>query len=357
MSIKNVIVIIILVQSDAFNWEYYYGERYAENNKKAQDTELIESVEEINNVSHVENFEMYERTASLRESNNSEEKYEVAEDMEPSNGRRVTRTTLKDSIVLSLYDDYYNLDDLNAPSSSINLQSTRIPLGNINNTESHNFFNLKPKVIELPMNMSVPEIGDNMLVWYIPERSNCFFDMPLVFGFKNYDFNGDGVFRLHNVGLKNVRLHERSEGLTRKKPYSGTPYVSNKWCNILPCYGDHTLCLFPDKKMSAICKKDYRVRTPLSHEQTLLVKTVNSMRNRVARGKSNHYKHLPTAANMKQMRYDLDLEEMAAAWLRQCSPGPAPCVSLDTEYVTQLECSKIANKCCSEDSNDFDADW
>ncbi|KAJ2942802.1 hypothetical protein O0L34_g14989 [Tuta absoluta] len=75
------------------------------------------------------------------------------------------------------------------------------------------------------------------------------------------------------------------------------------------------------------------------------------MRNHVAKGSRNQYPYLPSAANMKQVHYDKDLEFMAVRWLQQCLPGPSPCLSLDFQYVTQLECTKQLTKqkrCCKD---------
>lgn len=205
------------------------------------------------------------------------------------------------------------------------------------------FFNLAPAAV-------MPETNQNDFPnkqqWYVPEIYPCW-ELPVLYGELGKGLRTwKELFIIKRATLKNVIILAPKK--MHKAKYYELPAATayNKWCEVEPCYGDHTLCLFSDNTVSKICDSNYRVKEPTILEQIALVNTVNAMRNRVAIGAAEEYIHLPTASNMKQIMYDYDLEKMAAAWLRQCLPGPPPCSALDGHYVTQLECTKYANLCC-----------
>lgn len=198
-------------------------------------------------------------------------------------------------------------------------------------------------------------IEANGSIWYVPQDIPCW-ELPILYGELGHKEQISDVFSIHRGYLKNVLHHNKKNKISRKDGYSPGTQMFNKWCGIEPCYGDHTLCLFPDKTISIFCEKGYTVKTPTISEQIALVNTVNSMRNRIASGESIRYSHLPQAANMMQITYDFDLEKMAQAWLSQCLPGPAPCSALEGNYVSELECMKYMQKCCLNSYN-TDTDW
>ncbi|XP_028035287.1 uncharacterized protein LOC114246791 [Bombyx mandarina] len=223
---------------------------------------------------------------------------------------------------------------------------------NYNSAEGNsilNFKNLQPAVVKWPINQInndvLPVNRINANVWYVAEDYPCW-NLPILYGKLPERKRASSVFFTKGQLLENVI----DDGL--QIPHDSISYTrwryqrSNKWCQDEPCYGDHTLCLFPIKKNSAMCDKNYAVVAPNNNERIVLVNTLNSMRNEIARGTSKDYKHLPTAANMKQIMYDQDLEKMAKAWLQQCLPGHPPCSALGSNYVTQLECTRYGNDCC-----------
>ncbi|XP_047032574.1 uncharacterized protein LOC124639322 [Helicoverpa zea] len=181
--------------------------------------------------------------------------------------------------------------------------------------------------------------------WYVPENAKCW-DLPILYGELGSPTFTSDVFMLYPGSLKNVKETEEEPSKPTRQLYIPVLQSMNKWCAAGPCYGDHTLCLFSDKENSKLCPDAYVVSTPSMIEQIGLVNTVNSMRNRIANGETDKYKHLPKAADMNQLIYDFDLETMAEAWLRQCLPGPASCSALEGDYVAQLECTKYAKHCC-----------
>ncbi|KPI98928.1 Venom allergen 3 [Papilio xuthus] len=191
---------------------------------------------------------------------------------------------------------------------------------------------------------------ENGSVWYVPQDIPCW-ELPVLYGELGRKEKISEVFSIHRGYLKNVLRQNKIKKESRKNGYTLGTQMFNKWCGIEPCYGDHTLCLFPDKTISIFCEKGYTVKTPTISEQIALVNTVNSMRNRIAAGESIRYSHLPQAANMMQITYDFDLEKMAQAWLSQCLPGPAPCSALEGNYVSELECMKYMQKCCLNSYN------
>ncbi|XP_068623809.1 uncharacterized protein [Battus philenor] len=191
-------------------------------------------------------------------------------------------------------------------------------------------------------------VSDDGNVWYVPQDLPCW-QLPLLYGELGHREKSN-VFSINRGYLKNVVHHRKKQKFFSEIVHTPEMQMYNKWCGIEPCYGDHTLCLFPDKTISNFCENGYTVKTPTSSEQVALVNTVNSMRNRIAIGESIRYSHLPQAANMMQVTYDYDLEKMAYAWLSQCLPGPAPCSALDGSFVSQLECKKYSQQCCVDSS-------
>lgn len=185
--------------------------------------------------------------------------------------------------------------------------------------------------------------GNN--IWYVPENLPCW-ELPILYG-ELGESRRRNVFLTFGGRLKNVIEKVQTEKLAPKKLNIPVSQTVNKWCAAEPCYGDHTLCLFPEPTNSKLCMSDYEVRIPTMVARIGLVNTVNSMRNRVATGVADLYKHLPTAADMNEMIYDFDLQAMSQAWLHQCLPGPSACSSLEGNYVSQLECTKYTEHCCA----------
>ncbi|CAB3246237.1 unnamed protein product [Arctia plantaginis] len=186
----------------------------------------------------------------------------------------------------------------------------------------------------------------NDSVWYVPENLPCW-DLPILYAELGQK-KKEGVFLTYGGSLKNVVEKYEAEKLANKKFNIPISQILNKWCASDPCYGDHTLCLFSDSTNSKLCVSGYEVLSPSMGERIALVNTVNSMRNRIATGVTDLYKHLPTATDMNQLIYDFDLQTMAEAWLRQCLPGPSTCSSLEGNYVAQLECTKYTDLCCTK---------
>ncbi|VVC93129.1 unnamed protein product [Leptidea sinapis] len=207
---------------------------------------------------------------------------------------------------------------------------------------SSEFYNIEPAADSdfLQRNWSNINRSD---IWYVPEKYPCW-ELPLLYGQLGSKNNKEDVFLLYSGRLKNVV----DPGFQKLKSrlYMAEYQNFNTWCGVQPCYGDHTLCLFPDSTLSTICETGYTVKVPSIMSQMGIINTLNSMRNRVASGESERYSHLPPAANMKQINYDYDLQKISEAWLRQCLPGPAPCSALEGKFVAQLECTKYANYCC-----------
>ncbi|XP_075983628.1 uncharacterized protein LOC142981522 [Anticarsia gemmatalis] len=220
------------------------------------------------------------------------------------------------------------------------------------------FYNLKPAGSQLsPENETL--IGDNInlyenqVFWYVPDNIPCW-NLPILYGELGEKLTNDEVFLTYKGKLKKVTENTENEEKTLKEANIPVSQAMNKWCAADPCYGDHTLCLFPEMVNSKLCTRKYKVFTPTMMQRVKLVNNLNSMRNRVANRGTKLYRHLPTAANMRQVIYDTDLQNMAAAWLHQCLPGPSACSSLDDELVAQLECTKYAKQCCmSDDENDI----
>ncbi|CAH2232562.1 jg22215 [Pararge aegeria aegeria] len=216
-----------------------------------------------------------------------------------------------------------------------------------NDTPYAKFYNLEPAVNQdLNLNMTKYMFDKT---WYVPQEFPCW-DLPILYGELGAKKNKYNVFLIYGGNLVNV-IESSTEKETNYKPVEPQiSHVINKWCEVEPCYGDHTLCIFPSLAKSNICDKQYTVHVPSILDQSAVVNTINTMRNHIANGISKRYPHLPSAANMKQVTYDYDLEDMAEAWLRQCLPGSAPCSALDGNLVSHLECTKYAKYCCTKTS-------
>lgn len=203
------------------------------------------------------------------------------------------------------------------------------------------FFNLVPAAVMPDFNIShLPKKE-----WFVPETYPCW-QLPVLTGELGSRKKTSEIFLTYGANLKNVVVLEKFKKPSWPAFDLNTAALHNKWCEVEPCYGDHTLCLFSGHVISKICDQGYRVKELTMLEEIAVSNTINSMRNRIASDEAEEYRHLPPASNMKQMLYDYDLEKMASAWLHQCLPGPPPCSALDGQYVTQLECTKYADQCC-----------
>ncbi|XP_030021896.2 uncharacterized protein LOC115441305 [Manduca sexta] len=244
----------------------------------------------------------------------------------------------------------YDIDDYNTINLTMSVTTIdRSKIDRYVNTTTRyvaDFYNIEPAAGKIKIKEDIiTGVLTNNTVWYVPEQYPCW-DLPVLYAQLGKRRRSSEVFLVYSGSLRNV-IDEGDSDLPLPKSFNvPAEQTLNKWCAVSPCYGDHTLCVFADKTISHICDKGYQVLVPNMVEQIALVNTVNSMRNRVANGVADRYKHLPTAANMEQIIYDFDLEKMSKAWLRQCLPGPAPCSALDGNYVTQLECTKYAELCC-----------
>ncbi|XP_045449437.1 uncharacterized protein LOC123658002 [Melitaea cinxia] len=221
-----------------------------------------------------------------------------------------------------------------------------------NVTSNSNFFNLEPAFDfdNESENLLTNKVEEN--IWYVPYEFPCW-ELPTLYGELGVKKKKSDVFLIYGGKLMNVIGPSSKTKSNYKADEPFIPNTVNKWCEVEPCYGDHTLCLFPNKHISNICDKEYKVIVPSTTEQFTITNTLNSMRNRVANGLASKYSHLPTAANMLQVTYDYDLEKISKAWLRQCIPGVPPCSALDGNIVTQLECTKYMKYCCLQNSKTF----
>ncbi|XP_046964117.1 uncharacterized protein LOC124533006 [Vanessa cardui] len=239
-------------------------------------------------------------------------------------------------------EDVYQMLRLQSSSDTVNTKSEKYMYNN--DTPNGRFFNLEPAVdFENSLKIS-KNIADNN-VWYVPQEFPCW-ELPILYGELGTKKKKSDVFLIYGGNLINVIDPWTT---VQSKFKASDPLMShsiNKWCEVEPCYGDHTLCLFSNNGISNICDKNFKVLVPSILDQLTIISTINAMRNRVANGLAKRYTHLPTAANMKQITYDYDLEKMAEAWLSQCLPGAAPCSALDGNIVSQLECTKYMKYCC-----------
>lgn len=264
------------------------------------------------------------------------------------------------------FDYHYDYSESDSPNyvphgeDSKTLYSTSKYHPLITNNKDDSFselFNLESVADNLNFNSSSEKLEET---WYVIEDYPCW-DLPLIYGeidqIKSRQFNygkrkrRSPVFQMYPKFLKNVITG--NETVEEPKPLNGNfQYNVNKWCRIAPCYGDHTMCLFPKRVTAGFCGRTYTVSVPPVQEQTAFIFALNSIRNAVASGdKSHHHPQIPHvvgATNMKKIIYDYELELMAERWLLQCLPGPSHCCSLDNAFVTQLECTKLTEKCCME---------
>ncbi|KAI5634045.1 hypothetical protein NE865_13214 [Phthorimaea operculella] len=242
---------------------------------------------------------------------------------------------------------------INANMTNIKNNMTNIK----NNTENEDdVYLLEPVGDQLDLKIEFNADLEKTSTWYILERLPCW-ELPFAFGDLKKAETHSNVFQIDDYQLTNVEIdeddeHDYDDVVTfRKDEGWHWGHQFNKWCGLLPCYSDHTLCLYPTSGYSRICFHNYQVKGLTMWEYRALISLLNSMRNHVAKGSLNQYPFLPSAANMKQVHYDKDLELMAERWLQQCLPGPSPCLSLDNQYVTQLECTKQLRKCCRDGEN------
>lgn len=217
-------------------------------------------------------------------------------------------------------------------------------------------FNLESVAENLHFNSSHPTLPES---WYVIEDYPCW-KLPLVFGeIELFDSENEyealktrsPVFQMYPKYLKNVIHGNDTVEEPIQRDYN-IQYNVNKWCRIAPCYGDHTMCLFPKRVTAGFCGRRYTVSVPPINEQIAFIFSLNSIRNAVASGDKSPYHpqipHVRGATNMRKILYDYELQLMAERWLLQCLPGPSPCCSLDNAFVTQLECTKLTQYCCTD---------
>ncbi|CAH0713749.1 unnamed protein product, partial [Brenthis ino] len=250
--------------------------------------------------------------------------------------------TVNDDLSLILREEINQVKNLNSNIPN-KLNNTEI-----NKTPYAKFYNLEPAIAKINIKTKYNKSLDNN-IWYVPQEFPCW-ELPIIYGELGERKKKSDVFLIYGGKLVNVIDHWTKKETAYKAGDPPMSHVSNKWCGVQPCYGDHTLCLFPNNDNSNICHKKYKVHVPTILDHITITNTINSMRNRVAHRLVNKYSHLPTAANMKQINYDYDLEKIAEAWLRQCLPGAAPCSAIDGQIVSQLECSKYMQYCCLKKS-------
>ncbi|XP_061723037.1 uncharacterized protein LOC133529350 [Cydia pomonella] len=241
----------------------------------------------------------------------------------------------------------------NITNTSKTLTQFLAPLGKIRNTDLYHMVpavtKLKIKKYPGKLNKLYAETDDNDNIWYVPEEYPCW-ELPILFGrFKTRAKYSD-IFVLKGGTLDGISLEPETE--IKFTPRRRNDDSGNKWCDQGPCYGDHTLCTFPNDTISRICDTAYKVKKLSVYEQVVVLNTINTMRNRVAMGTAEVYPKLPTAANMQQVMYDMDLARISNRWLRQCLPGPAACSSIKDKLVTQLECKKCLRNCCKGPNDD-----
>lgn len=265
---------------------------------------------------------------------------------------KVRNTTLSFHLKSFEEYDYKSTDTDDDDLKLLRIQTTDEKLQTSQNktetdTPYAKFYNLEPAINQDLHFNETKHIQDR--TWYVPQDFPCW-DLPVLYGELGAKKKKYNVFLIYGGNLVNVIETSTENEFTHKPVEAPISHVINKWCEVEPCYGDHTLCLFPTSGISNICDKEYKIHTPSISDQFALVNTINTMRNHIANGVSKKYPHLPTAANMKQITYDYDLEDMAKAWLRQCLPGSAPCSALDGNLVSHLECTKYAKYCCTHNT-------
>lgn len=195
-----------------------------------------------------------------------------------------------------IYKDYAYVYDDNTESKILRHDNASKPekQQTLNETEAQvqklkehsiKFYNLEPAAAWDVFN-DTPSDSDEK-VWYVPENYPCW-ELPLLYGELGQRKRTSEVFLILGGRLKNVFDPGYSEKVY-KTPKASTDYIPNRWCGVQPCYGDHTLCLFPGENLSKLCEKGYNVEVPSILDQISIVNTINSMRNRVASGVSERY--------------------------------------------------------------------
>lgn len=273
-----------------------------------------------------------------------------------------TRVSLRpEEVFLEYHYDYYESDSPHYdPRGTKTLHTTSNYQPSVTNKTFDTFselFNLESVAENLLFNTTDEPFQDT---WYVIEDYPCW-KLPLVFGEIDHTASHyfepeilkrrSPVFQMYPKCLKNVITgNDTVEKLTPRR--DNIQYNVNKWCRVAPCYGDHTMCMFPKGITSAFCGRGYTVSVPPVNEQIAFTFSLNSIRNAVASGNKSHlHPQIPRvmgATNMKKILYDHELQLMAERWLLQCLPGPSPCSSLDNAFVTQLECTKLTTHCCTE---------
>lgn len=265
-------------------------------------------------------------------------------------------TTTRNLFDLKTFNEYDYKEDENEDSyqplrykTSFDISDTKTSTITYNVTSNSKFFNLEPAIDfdNESENVLTNKVDED--IWYVPYEFPCW-ELPTLYGELGIKKKKSDVFLIYGGKLMNVIGPSSKTKSHYKADDPFIPNTINKWCEVEPCYGDHTLCLFPNKHISNICDKEYKIIVPSTIEQFTITNTLNSMRNRVANGLASKYSHLPTAANMVQVTYDYDLEKISEAWLRQCLPGAPPCSALDGDIATQLECTKYMKYCCLQNS-------
>lgn len=276
--------------------------------------------------------------------------------------KSTTRESLRPEQVFFEYNyDYsqydspnYDLRDKNTRPSHTTL---KYPMVTNKSFDTFNeLFNLEAVAENLNFNSTHERPEET---WYVIEDYPCW-ELPLIYGeiesvsrhFNHANLRRRSpVFQMYPKYLKNVIATNDTDEESVERD-DNIQYNVNKWCRIAPCYGDHTMCLFPKRVKAGFCGRGYTVSVPSVSEQTAFISSLNSIRNAVASGdKSYHHPQIPRvkgATNMKKILYDYELQLMAERWLLQCLPGPSPCCSLDNTFVTQLECTKLTEHCCIE---------
>lgn len=349
------VFVIVVDNNDKIDEDYYLNPDHGEGKNEQTDNEHSnsESEDTINSSTYisVNNDILLGDNLTTNKDFRSELNYDYEHDTTYS----VSSNSVSTSSMFPLFEEYFYEED----NDSILLRSKDLtvlkqivshkPNRQLNETNYYpNFLNLKPKIGKVNLiryqKLSYQELEKTKKVWYVPYKFYCSLKSPLMSGSLERKRTTD-IFQIHENSLTNVKM--AANEITFIKPtnlHKGEKF--NAWCTISPCYGDHTLCLFQGTSYSKLCDESYVVKIPKTYEQVLIINIVNSMRSSVATQQSERYKHLLPAADMNQIMYDLDLQEMAQVWLHQCVPGPAPCVALNNEFVAQLECTKYASKCC-----------
>lgn len=339
-----------------------YGQHYSvesENQTQIFTNDYYEDPDDYEIVINKSEDDNLQNVSHLRRQNDNETRSEITKQTEQDKDYYNNTTTenykkpmTKQTFINPLYDEY---EDSYTSTLKLFRHQSHTSIRRVNNFQEtseqqpnllNKFYDVKPKTIrpsKKRLNYENKQNSEGLRkVWYILEEHSCELDSPLIYGSVPAQ-DGNNIFKIHNEGIVNISISAETPQRSRKPAVS--LYPVNRWCNMPPCYADHTLCQYNDNKYSSLCEPKYYVHVLSPHERGMMVNMMNSMRNRVASGLVKKYKHLPTAANMNQLLYDIDLENMALSWLFQCKPGPAPCVAMDGP-VSQLECTKRVQNCC-----------